>query len=409
MLEEFSDIEFEEQLIGTLLNNPQSITEANIAAEDFYDSLNAEFFMRIVDGFKNGEYITEIKLISQYPEYREHIQRLCRNNINTQNARGYAEEIYRLALLRRISQLSSDVKKNSNPHDIISYIMSMDGDSKRKCSYSWNELTDLVFDDLESDLDFYPTGFRLLDKIMGGGLYEGYVYGIAGKEKSGKTTLAHTISYNLECNHLYVAMEMGAKQIHQRNIARSINRNSLDFLHEAERKKIIPEKSKVEQRNAYLMDAAGWSWADIKREIIRHKIRYGIKGFIVDYWQLIQESEKGETEEYSMRKSAQAIADFCRNSGLWCICLAQMNKQGDLFGGGGLRKACDQLYFIKQPDENAPKEQQNQRWLRMGASRYTPLFDAGREGVHPFFIDNIGPKISEHEAETEQILREIKI
>lgn len=409
MLEEFSDVEFEQQLIGTLLRAPETITESNISAEDFYDSLLAEFFIAILDEFKSGAYMTHIKLISKYPQHKEDIERLYKDAYTTQNAREYSDEIYRLALLRRLSQITNEVKKTTDPHEIISYIMSMDGKNKRKSSYSWNELTDIVFDDLDRSLDFYPTGLRLIDKIMGGGLYEGYVYGIAGREKSGKTTLAHTISYNLDCPHLYVAMEMGARQIHQRNIARSLDRNSLDFLNEKERKKIKNEKENVIVRNAHILDAAGWSWVDIKREVIRHKIRYGINGFIIDYWQLIQDTDKGETEERAMRRSAQAIADFCRNSGLWCICLAQMNRQGHLFGGEGLRKACDQLYFIEHPSEEAPKEYQNRRWLRMGASRYTPLFDAGDEETHPFFINNIGPQISELEPETTETLSKILI
>jgi predicted ATP-dependent serine protease len=75
-----------------------------------------------------------------------------------------------------------------------------------------------------------------------------------------------------------------------------------------------------------------------------------------------------------LRNVAQGVADFARKRGLWCLLLAQQNQDGKLFGGNGLRKACDQLWFLETPEHN---ELPPRRWLRMDASRYTPTENVG--------------------------------
>ena len=43
----------------------------------------------------------------------------------------------------------------------------------------------------------YSTGLPQLDNSMGGGLFEGKMYGFSARKKGGKTLLAGTVSYNL--------------------------------------------------------------------------------------------------------------------------------------------------------------------------------------------------------------------
>lgn len=95
------------------------------------------------------------------------------------------------------------------------------------------ELCAAVLKSLEMPRRRFPVGIPELDTAMGGGLYEGFIYGFCGAEKMGKTTLAHTLSYNLDkagTKHLYIALEMDSVQIEQRNIARDLGINSLEFL-----------------------------------------------------------------------------------------------------------------------------------------------------------------------------------
>jgi hypothetical protein len=77
------------------------------------------------------------------------------------------------------------------------------------------------------------------------------------------------------------------------------------------------------------------------------------------------------------------MANYGRRHGLWCILLAQMNREGNLFGGNGLRKACDQLYMI----ETCGEYSEYGRWLRMDASRYTFKGDIGSEQLPSLMLN----------------------
>ena len=71
----------------------------------------------------------------------------------------------------------------------------------------------------------FQTGIEKLNQAMEGGMYAGKLYGIVGRKKMGKTMLAGTISTNLQqsgVKHLYLALEMGSEEIHQRNMARML-------------------------------------------------------------------------------------------------------------------------------------------------------------------------------------------
>lgn len=218
----------------------------------------------------------------------------------------------------------------------------------------------------------YQTGFVELDKAMGGGLYEGFTYGLVGAEKMGKTTMAHSISYQLTVPHAYVALEMGSKQIEQKNVAREIGVNSMAFLSNS-RQSLIKSMTPVQTNpNRFYVDAPSASWDEIRFALRRAKLIHGIKGFIVDYWQLVGGKQKNETEEKHLRTVAQECADFARKENLFCILMAQAGKDGEVFAGSGLKKACDMILYLRQPENDESK-----RWLHMGAARYTQRKDIG--------------------------------
>ena len=254
-----------------------------------------------------------------------------------------------------------------------------------------------VYHDIVSSLDkpctFHSSGIAVLDTSLAGGFYDGFTYGLCGAEKSGKTTLAHTISYNMAKNkvpHMYIALEMGSKQIEQRNIARDLGINSLKFL--TDYKSISKDILSVKPREClWYFDAPGATLHEIISQITENMITHGIKGFILDYWQLVQGKQSRDTEEKHLRDVAQGLADFARRNNLFCVLLAQMNKEGRLFGGNGLRKACDQLYMIEQIEND-----DTARWLRMDATRYTMISHVGSESNPSLMLNKrIGPYFEE--------------
>jgi len=166
--------------------------------------------------------------------------------------------------------------------------------------------------------------------------------------------------------------------------------NSLSFLNK--RKEIAAKIDAIKPRkNTIYVDAAGFTLDEIISEASRMIVRHGIKGFFLDYWQLVSGENSRMTEEKHLRDVAQKLADFAKRQKIWIIILAQMNQDGRLFGGGGLKKACEQLYMIR-PVEGA----EDMRWLEMDASRYTLRVNVGSDAVPSLrMVTNIGPYFEE--------------
>jgi len=391
--------EAELHLLGSLLHNPQAIIEIDIKPGDFAEPYNGVVFCRFQELYQaDGTFsIASFNGTAKQMDYLRSLLDWC-VVAQTETILSYARVVKEAAAKRRILATCDVIK--AQPEMSAAEMLAMmadaiEGETDAAAIRSGEEVYREILKSLDGPAAVYPTGLHRLDTGMGGGLYPGFTYGLCGAEKAGKTTLAHTISYNLDKQgipHLYVALEMGSAQIEQRNLARDAGINSLRFLEDRAGAARSIVGLRPRQHVRYL-DAPGSTAAEILNGVSSALAKHQIKGFIVDYWQLVQGQQPRETEEKHLRHVAQSFANFGRRHGLWCILLAQMNADGKLFGGNGLRKACDQLYMIEQIEGH-----QHDRWLRMDASRYTLRLDIGsdtspalvmnvREGPHFYAID----------------------
>jgi len=235
-----------------------------------------------------------------------------------------------------------------------------------------------VAEEMDKPLPCYSTGIRGFDEALGGGLYEGKCYGIAARKKVGKTIMLGTISQNLNAagvKHQFIAMEMSPKEVEQRAIARACGFNSIQFLKRDDRNLSmkVANYAKQAKRNVLYEAAAGASLDDLRRMVSTAVVRHGIKGFILDYWQLVGGKPAKETEAYHLGAVAQWIADACRKHGLFAVVAAQVNQEGNTRGGEGLKLACDQYYTLHR------EKGEDVAWLEMEESRYTMYQNVGSD------------------------------
>lgn len=252
----------------------------------------------------------------------------------------------------------------------------------------------------------YPTGIRLLDEAMGGGLYTGKSYGIAAKKKVGKTIIASTISCNLDLlnvPHLFICGEMSDEEVHQRTLARLADVYPSVFRNKAEA--TGPLMSRVATASfrlngaAVYLNAPGLTFDHLRRAVATAISRYGIKGFILDYWQLVGGKPKNKSTSEHLDEVAQWVADFCRKNKLWSITTAQINQEGNTRGGEGLRLAFDQVYHMQPCSATGNPEEADTtnpaRWLEMMDTRYTAWMDVGGPTHSPLYIHEKGPYLAE--------------
>lgn len=379
----FENLEIEQAVIGRALAGGAE----NIALDEEDFSLREHWliFKSIQDGCDLKDFI---KTGQENYEY----VRGCFEQYGLAPLRGQEEyeqvlkELSRKRKMYNAMRTGIDMLDTNDSSEVLSFINKMIQENAQSRMKSCDEIRKQILRRIDEPREYDPTGIKCLDNSMGGGLYRGFTYGICGKEKAGKTTLGHTISAQIQCKHAYIAMEMGSEQIEQKNLARQINHNSLAFL---QKPKELKNSIETAQKNEfiYYYDAIGETLDQILHAVNMGILKHGLQGFIVDYWQLIQPSEKTNTEEKHLRDVAQGLANFARKKNIWCVVLAQLNKDGQLFGGNGLRKACDQLYMIEECTVS-----DRARWIKQDATRYTIKADIGDEENPALYMDvNRGP------------------
>lgn len=392
------DQEVEQALLGGLLVNNDVIFELNLTPNDFYYPPHKKIFERMLkDLHETGEF--SYATMGQWAKGQEFITgesgnryiMALRDNCITSTpnqlqiyANVLKEYSNKRQLQEKLEQALEKVKApDSKSHEVISIVNNvLDETTNVENLIDGETVFKKVLQGIEKPNKCFSTGLGGLDKAMAGGFYAGWTYGFCGAEKSGKTMLATTLAYNMThqgCKLLYIALEMGSTQIEQRSIARQLGFNPIKFLDDPNGIARQVAEAKPNPNINYL-DMQGATLDDILLNVAKAKVKMGINGFILDYWQLVRATDNRTTEEKHLRDVAQFISDFARKNDLFCIILAQMNQDGRLFGGNGLRKACDQLYMIEQYEEDS-----KERWLRMDASRYTLRGDLGSE-TQPYMI-----------------------
>jgi replicative DNA helicase len=191
--------------------------------------------------------------------------------------------------------------------------------------------------------------------------------------------------------HLFIALEMSPAEIEQRNAARELGINSIVFLKEPTKDlaRRVADYASAVSDSALYESAPGASLDEVRRMVSRAVVTHGIKGVILDYWQLVGGKAAKETEECHLRNVAQWLADACRKHGFWCLIAAQQNQEGNSRGGEGLRLACD-AYFALNREKGA-----DGAWMEMQESRYLPYQNIGSETVPGLWLNHHGPFFQE--------------
>jgi replicative DNA helicase len=238
----------------------------------------------------------------------------------------------------------------------------------------------------------YSTGFAKLDETMDGGLYAGKSYGIAARKKTGKTSFAATISYNLNeagIDHLFVCGEMSANEIQQRILCRAADmwpsafRTAYGKSQDCQDKLIaVLNRSPI---HTFFQNAAGMTFVSLKQACRIAVEKKKVKGIIIDYWQLVGGKKNGQSTAEHLDEVAQWIADFSRQHDIFTLTMAQINQDGNTRGSEGIRLAFDQLYELHREDNTQP-----QTWLEMLETRYTKWANIGSEIVPGFMLAEKG-------------------
>lgn len=412
--EKHENIELEQTLLGgVLINNDVILMLEGLIPEHFAEPLHQRIYGSMLKRYSSGQGADFLSLRAEFDKDEALIE-TGGGKYLAKLAGAAAQSIYPADLSAEIKQLYARRKlaeyclnaiglmgvSNDSPEEIAaelsSKLESLTHETSRKVLLNSQEVTHSILEDLKNDVRPFDTGLPRLNGAMGGGLYPGKAYGFAARKKVGKTILAATLSHNLSQNnvkHLFICAEMGAKEIHQRILSRQTDCYESDFRNIGKRPWNFIERieSAVKKDNGSLLywDAPGLTLDSMKQQLAIAVHKHRIKGFILDYWQLVGGKGKGQSEAGHLDEVAQWIANFCRKHQVWAVVMAQINQEGNTRGGEGMRLAFDQVYAIKgmgdKEDVSFPG-----RWLQMLDTRYTEWNNIGSPSMDGLYLETRG-------------------
>lgn len=400
-------IDAEYALIGWLVTDQRTITTlAHLQADDFYSAPHADIFQAAERLIREGKQITPFTISpclnnpAAFEDSGGVIKYISGAVSYTLAHPRPAELVYTIidmAKQRRLIESCEKIINSPNMQDDLKTleqsIEALRESGKKHELKTCTRITESILDDMANDVSPYSTGFSKLDECMGGGIFPKKSYGFAARKKVGKTALAASISYNLNqsgIKHLFICGEMSAKEIHQRVLSRHTSTfpsafvsdygKSMDFS-----RKIANAVNEIPANTLYA-DAPALTFDDLRRIVYNAVEVHGIKGFILDYWQLVGGKGNRQSTAEHLDEVAQWIADTSRRLGVFSITMAQINQEGNTRGGEGIRLAFDQIYQIHRPDLSL-----GYAWVEMMETRYTRWLNVGDEHNAGVFMDDKGP------------------
>ena len=250
-------------------------------------------------------------------------------------------------LRRRVSELS--ISENITTNDLRSIAEEIDDkkDARRNSKKAYIE-------NYDTPVEVVPTGYPILDKMLGGGLVRGTVSALGARPSVGKTTLAVNIAAkNSQRKILFFSLEMTARMVYDKLIS---DVGDLDYSDCVKHKVNLETVKTLLQKydNLTVIDDV-YEIEDIAAIIRREKPEL----VMIDYIQIVQTRENIEVVRQRIDRISQIIKRTAKSTGAHIMCLSQITRgakeeptMSALKESGGLEETGDYVILLKRPYVN---------------------------------------------------------
>lgn len=373
-------VEVEESVLGTIIADANVLNDFRdlIVPDAFYITKNKEIYECILSLSERGDHVDIITVFNECQKRKLDVTAFDIAQL-TQKYNIFFDE--RVAILlekyqwRKMFEIGSLLTSNalSGVNDINDVLTEakdrMNGifSRNRENVYTMKDAVEAVYDNIQKnfkgvgELTGDPTGFKKLDK-RSGGLQTSDLIIVAAETSAGKTSFAIKLAMNCGCPIAFYSMEMKKEQIAARmiSIASGVPANEILFskLDSGQIISIDKGAAKVMDYPVYFDDRSTSNIETILSSIRMMKIKYGIKGVIVDYLQILNVNMKGTNKEQQMGDVARRLKNIAKELDIWVIALSQLNRDlqnpvpslGRLRDSGQIAEAADMVILIYRPE-----------------------------------------------------------
>jgi replicative DNA helicase len=366
------DLEF--AAVGLLMDYPDDVWKDNGLSEiHFKEKYLGKLYEKIKAEIYKGDFSGRIFFKLQEVEDRKYLLKAM-GEASGHLLSQVSKALINLSNARKLKDLLELKATEITPESDINEILASIDSQFSACQDVFQVRTEKevyldIAKELDNDLPCYSTGYSHLDMAMAGGLYQKKNYCIAARMKTGKTVSLASISHNLSkqgVKHLYIAAEMTASEILKRNLAHEVGRNPIAFYDKQSRQddkfnKQVNQVARASEGAGIYCDAPSISFDKLKRFAISAVKKYGIKGLILDYLQIVT-GDQNNNEAQFQGQVAQWLAEFSKKENVFVLYAAQLNRDGLLRGSDGIKMAVDQLYTMHAKQNPVGDEARN-RWF----------------------------------------------
>jgi replicative DNA helicase len=398
------DLAAEDSLIAAIINNPSLIDEVadKINPDFFYAPKNRAIFHVMLELMSLGENIDEItiferlqnsKTIERSPIIasisRESLIDFRLNKILIASAGILAKRIKDTYILRSIAQLADELKVESFSEkpveDIIEKAQSKIFNlAETKVDKDIMSIRDIValdkleYNHLEVKASHFTTGFKNIDKELGG-LHNSDLIILAARPGCGKTSLALEIMKRVAKSSkgvLVFSLEMGREQLIKKLISslsglplREIYMNTVHEGPDAQEKigKYSEGVGVAVGLPIWIDDSAGINIVELRTKARRLKTKRDVGLIIVDYLQLISPTNSSSTNRsQEIGEISRGLKILAKELNVPIIALSQLSRAvesredkkpmlSDLRESGSIEQDADIVMFIHREELYHPQ------------------------------------------------------
>ena len=372
--------EAEKVVLGTLLSDSNVLNEIRdiLPVEAFYITRNQEIYQSILNVADRGEHIDIITVLNECRKMKMDIMPYDIAELSSNHSNFVSDHVAILVekyKRRKLFELcayghSQSFSEESDINEVMAKMRElMDGvtSSNRDSIYTMRDAVESVYQNIDrnmtgkSTLTGSPTGFGLFDK-RSGGLQTSDLIIIAADSSQGKTSLAIKLAMNCGCPVAFYSMEMKKEQIAARmiSIESGVPSNEILYSRLANDQIQLIDKgvSRVLDIPVYFDDRSTSNIETILSSIRMMVIKYGIKGVIVDYLQILNVNMKGANKEQQMGDVARRLKNIAKELDIWVIALSQLSRDNQnpvpsltrLRDSGQIAEAADMVILIYRPE-----------------------------------------------------------
>ena len=371
----------EKLVLGTLINDPNRLSDVRelLPVDAFYIDKHKDMYRAVLSLADKGERIDVITVMGECPKLGIKIApaeiALMASNYTSASIDEHVAILNEKYKRRKFFEIGALLQSNAysevnDINDVLTEVKErLDGVfvSNKDSVFTMREAVEGVYQNIDknmrgaSQLTGSPTGFRELDK-RSGGLQTSDLIIIAADSSQGKTSFAIKVAMNCNCPVAFYSMEMKKEQIAARmiSIESGVPSNEILFskLDSGQIIQIDKAVGRVSDRPIYFDDRSTSSIETILASIRMMKIKYDIKGVVVDYLQILNVNMKGSNKEQQMGDVARRLKNIAKELDIWVIALSQLSRDAQnpqptlarLRDSGQIAEAADMVILIYRPE-----------------------------------------------------------